>query len=396
MFCPKCGMQNADGAGFCGRCGAPLTAANPNAARPAQPAAPVQPQVQPVPAPAPVQPAQQVPRSSHPVLNEVKTLGASPLFLVAVIALSASLLFNLIQLFTGNTFIVNWTIGILGLEDLYSSSSSFLGSMVSYAMGELFEVLEVVDVVATVFGVIGLIPTILMAVGLWLTWAAANDRTSGGMRTNGLSMVKIGAIVKIVTTLIGNGVMAIFALVMAVACGESYYFEDATPMFVFMMLALLAGIAVTIVYAILIVKSAKAVQDTANTGVPSNKVSAVLPVFLFIMALVNLIMMFIAAGGFVGVVTTLALVASYVLLGIVLMNYRTKMLALMPAYAPQQPVYARPVAQPMQQAVPVQQPVQVAVPAQPVAAPAKVFCAHCGQPGTADQVVCPNCGTPRK
>lgn len=62
-FCPKCGVQVADGSTFCPACGASLNAANQPGAAPQQPVqgAPVPPQGIPVPPPMPQQPYPMVP-----------------------------------------------------------------------------------------------------------------------------------------------------------------------------------------------------------------------------------------------------------------------------------------------------------------------------------------------
>ena len=67
MFCPKCGTNNADGAGFCAGCGSPLTPA----VNPVQAAVPV------APAPAPVYTPQPAPQPA-PVYNQTPITPVPP------------------------------------------------------------------------------------------------------------------------------------------------------------------------------------------------------------------------------------------------------------------------------------------------------------------------------
>ena len=116
--CPKCGKMLNDSMAFCTQCGTPLA----NAA--AQPAP--QPPQQPVwPA---SQPTQSAPRfaqqhyyaPANPVLNTVKQMATSPLFLAATAAQSGMVLFNIIASMAG-------TSGLLGTVGTYLSMILGLG-----------------------------------------------------------------------------------------------------------------------------------------------------------------------------------------------------------------------------------------------------------------------------
>lgn len=391
MICSKCGNYTPDGFNVCSVCGALLEAPTPQqpvqqqpVQQPVQPAAPVAP-----PPVAYVAPPVNSPLSTHPVLNTLKTLGSSPLLLVAIIAFSAALVFSLINAF------------VTPAIDLSALGLSGLG----YAAYELREVLDILNTVIIVFTVIGMIPSILMALGMWLTYAAASNRQDNGMKTTGLTLVQTGTIITMVTTILLLGILSIVALVLAAAASEVYYMEDTVPLFIGLFFGLLIGLALCIVYYVFVLNAIKSVKTTAKTGVPTIKAIMFVAVLAIIGGAGNFISVF-SADGVVGVISSLLSATANILFGVVLLSYRSKMQAMAPAQ-PLQPVYqqpvqvAQPVYQPVQQPVyqpPVQatQPVQVAAPVATAPAPtATAYCTGCGQALAADQVFCPNCGAKR-
>ena len=104
MFCPKCGTNNADGAGFCAGCGTPLTPA----VNPVQAAAPV------APAPAPVytpQPAQQPVYNQSPITPiPPQTSGTNGLCLAGFITSLVSVVL------AGTTALISLILSIIGLS----------------------------------------------------------------------------------------------------------------------------------------------------------------------------------------------------------------------------------------------------------------------------------------
>ena len=162
--CPKCGKMLNDSMAFCTQCGTPLA----NAA--AQPAP--QPPQQPVWSAS--QPTQSAPRfaqqptqqhyyaPANPVLNTVKQMATSPLFLAATAAQSGMVLFNIIASMAG-------TSGLLGTVGTYLSMILRLGGYSSREASGLLDGIGSLFTGASLGAtLVGQCPAILIAVGLWL------------------------------------------------------------------------------------------------------------------------------------------------------------------------------------------------------------------------------------
>ncbi len=335
MFCPKCGMQNAENNQFCRSCGAALvTQPVSQEGTPQNTAYPEQEYQYEVPQPTPQpvyreeapqnamyqnQPYQftvsppkpKAPYSRNPVLNAVKTLGASPLFLVAAIAFTACLLFQF-------------------LAALSITSSGILGTIYSYAetMGlsyYLDEAYGAVQGAATAFTILGMIPSILVAVGIWMTFTSAINRTSDGMKASGLTIIKVVNVIQMVSFNILLGILEIVLIAATAEVADSYMAEGATTVFVVMIL-LVAGIDVFLnLYYGKLIKTVNAMKMTIYSGNPSLNVSSFVAVMCFISAFFSLFGLF-GAGGFFGVMQVLAAITASVCFGVFLFRYKNKML----------------------------------------------------------------------
>ena len=181
MFCPQCGQPYAEGMRFCEHCGATLP----------PPAAPggVAPQAgmpgQPLPA-----------QRSGPVsvLELLRRLATSPLYLTGAIAYTCFILFNLVSATSGST-----------LERLMDQYLSLLFRYGNMGMGELGEALDQLNSVMPLMrgatlgtALVGQIPAILIAVGLWMLFASAKNRTGEPLKATGLTIIKVITIINLV------------------------------------------------------------------------------------------------------------------------------------------------------------------------------------------------------
>lgn len=260
MFCKQCGTENTEGAVFCKNCGINLSA-------PVQQSAPVY--VAP-------QPDIKAPRSSNPVLNVVKNIAASPLFLVAAIAFSLQIL---------ATILSSATAGALLEGAIYELLSEF-GGMDFY---ELYEIMETISRIGSapfvICTIIGLIPSMLICAGLWMTYGAGVSRASDSMKTSGLTMIKVITIIELVWSCVVLGVVDILLIITIIAAASVEYMAGAlVALCVFAFIIINAVVALNIVYYAKIVKSINTVKGTILTGRPSNALSGFVAVWSFIMA----------------------------------------------------------------------------------------------------------------
>ena len=313
MFCSKCGIENTEGAAFCKNCGNRLGVAPAPEAAPAAQEAPV------YTAPAPVV---KPPLSSHPVLNAVKKIASSPLFLVAVIAYSAQLLFSLINLFKGGNAILSMIYRILDM----------MGGNVPY---EFYEIIDRIAYIGRapviIFGFLGLIPTMLICAGLWMTYASAQSRMSNGMKTAGLTMIKVLTIIQLIGSCIAVVVIELLLLIAVIGIAATEYAPGAAiAVMVFVVLVVAASYTLQIIYSAKIIKSLNAAKNTIMTGVPAAKASAFVAIWAFISAfgaLFSLVTSFLSSA---------AAITSLVCFGILVFKYNNSMRAIAaPSVTPQ-------------------------------------------------------------
>ncbi len=305
MFCPQCGSQNAPECAFCSACGASL------ADQPAEQAAPQPVQEPPVQTYTPPQP--KTPLSNHPVLNAVKTLGTSPVLLVAIVAFTAALLFQLFAAMSVTTS------GVLGMLYDYAELLD-----VEELVGMYFDIIQRTTVVMTI---IGMIPSILIAVGLWLTYTSARNRSMDGMKTSGLTIIKVINVIQMVLYNILMGLIALFLLIAAINAADSYYASTSeTVLVVFLVLVLGIDVFVNLYYG-KIIQTINTMKATIYMATPSYKVSSFVAVMCFISAFFSLFGLF-SASGFFGVMQVLAAVTASSCFGAFLFQYKHKMMAL--------------------------------------------------------------------
>lgn len=322
MICSHCGQQNRDGSAFCVYCGTAFQPAQPMPVQPVQP--------QPPYGYAPVQPR-------HPVIEAVRSVAASPLYLVAVIAFTVALVFS-----------------VLGAGESASAMYDMLGELsMDMDMGEFMPdyASSAYSVGAAVGGIFGSIPNILLVVGLWMIYAAAK-KNEPGISSGGFTLVWVMQVIGLVGVCVAAGLVALVLLIALLVSGLSVVdIPDADGTIALVLIAVVAVLfaaimAFAIVYRVKTMKMVGAVRQTLSTGIPSDKISMLVVVLCF------------AGGGMAGlsalgslaslaVMTALSTAASAVasiLFGVVALRYRDTMRQLMyPAsatYVAPQPDFA--------------------------------------------------------
>lgn len=301
MFCKQCGTENAEGSAFCKNCGINLSQPAPVYAAPTKVAKP--------------------PLSSHPVLNAVKSMASSPLFLVAIIAYSVQIL---------GTIMGSTKIGVQVEMLLYDILGRFGGAL-PYEIYEFVDGISRIGDIPYILGtLIGLIPAILICVGLWITYSSARNRMSNGMKTSGLTMIKVITIIQLVYSCILLALVELLLfLAVIIVAAEAYAPGVAIAILVFAVIVFAAAFVLEIIYLAKVIKSLNAAKRTITTGVPSGSASTFVAVWAFISA-ASLLFSLLA-----NFLTSAAQMTSLICFGILIFKYNEKMRALM--YAPQTP-----------------------------------------------------------
>lgn len=306
MFCPKCGTQNSDNSTFCQNCGAALKqeAAAINTV-PAQP----QPDAQ-----AYNRASQKPLRSPYPAINILKNLGTSPVFLFAVIAFTVSLIFSIFASFQTASSITDIVYQFSYQFDISFDYSQYLDNIESLSYASI---------------IIGMIPKIVAAVGLWLIFAAAAEKTSGGrMSTVGLTIMKVLQIIFLVLVCLFAALFLflIASVIVQLSVASRYTYEYGYSLIIVITAAVFvcAIIALYIVYLSKVITTINTAKKVAVTGIANNKVSIFVAVFNFVMAGLSLLTL-VNAYSFSNIIAVLGEIASLICFGVVIFNYKSAM-----------------------------------------------------------------------
>ena len=307
MICPKCGRVVPDGVPC--SCGAPLL-------------------------------------SSNPAVNLLKTVGSSPKFLTAAILYSVAVLFSLVAAFAPNDLVY---------ELYYYGANAGVDPDIFYPMMDVLESSSVVGVV------LSSLPSILMAVGMWLFFVSSRNTQTGNVSTVGLTICKVLSYISLVLLCLAAFLLVILGIILVFAITANsdiaYYGAGsvvAAASVVGFLLAIVAAVlGLFIALEVSVIRTINRIKNTALNGVPDNRISGFLTGMLMVFGILG------ALGGVISLagspltgLGSLAASVAMILMSLVLSEYRNKMTVLV--FPPVQPVY--PQNMPPYGSVPPQQP----------------------------------------
>lgn len=260
-------------------------------------------------------------------LGVMKKACSSPAALVAVIAYTAAALFNLFSAIGGSSGILGYLYRIADALDVDLDYFYYASRGVSVAVG-----------------IIGMIPTVLTAVGLWITFASAANKMTAGMKTGGLTLVKVILIINFVFICIAFAAVEVVLSVAAASFSDSYFDSSVVGIMVGVIIGIAVGMTPVILLYVKAVKTVNTMSLTARTGYPSDKVSVFVAVMAFIMGGFKLILLFVSSG-VLAKLSGLCSVTASIAFGVFLISYRGKMKAAVSNIGYEnvrQPVYAQP------------------------------------------------------
>lgn len=319
MFCPQCGQPYAEGMRFCEHCGATLPT-------PATPAG----------APQPGMPGQPSPT---PVMDLLRRLATSPLYLTGAIAYTCLILFNVLSAMSGST-LEKLTDQYLSLLFRYDMSMGELGE----ALDQLNRVMPLMRSATLGTALVGQIPAILIAVGLWMLFASAKNSSGEPLKATGLTIIKVITIINLVVVSLA-ALLLLVVLFLLMAALASY--EDAVvPAFVAVIVLVAAIFALAILFYVKLATTIHTIQTSIRTGSASDRVSVYVAV-ISILGGAGSLLGILGAGGLSGMLAMLAAAVASFCYGIFLFRYRKEMrLAMGGQYLPatdyNQPVYVSP------------------------------------------------------
>lgn len=352
MYCPRCGHPNEEGMRFCEQCGEPLA----EAVQAAQP---------------PRMAYAAWGQEENAVVHALKKLALSPVCLTGIIAYTCRILFLLASSFTGNQLLNN----LLS----YASTMAALtgeGYELSQALYGMAPVLRGSIGIGTL---IGLIPTILVAVGMWMTVAMAADKTGKPMKTSGLTMIRVIVIIQLIAISFLALIAELLLVLLAVAIGQEV--SGAAPVLVAVILLVTILFIVDILYFVKLTGTIGTMCKTIRSQMPLDKISAYVAVVAIIGGVCSVLSL-LTAGGILSALSAVCGAVTSIAFGVFLFQYKAQMRALMAgghhpvaAAAVQTPVNMQepapaPVPQPAAPVVPAAQPAEPVFPAAQPAVPA--------------------------
>lgn len=286
MFCEKCGKQNPENAAFCSNCGASMATQSVNEQ-------PTQQQT--------YQQTQKV-YSPNPVINTIKKVASSGVSLAAIICLTVCLAMSFIGVFS-----------IAGSFDAVVETLEMFDF--DYREIEMFDtIMDVVESTTIVSGIIALIPVIIVVIGFWLIFTSARDTNNQGMKTAGLTVLKVMSIIQLVFFCIGMGLIMILLLIATFAVLVE---STAVGGIMFVIMLLVAGIfVVELLMYVKAISTINTIKASLQSGNNIAKISMYLIVMLYIMGVIN-ILSFSFAGILQGV--------AYILFGVALNSLKNEL-----------------------------------------------------------------------
>lgn len=299
MFCPKCGKPCAEGMRFCQYCGAPLesTASPESAAAPSY-----------NPAPIPV--------AENPTLHAIRQMARSPLYLVGAIGYACMILFALSASLSGGT--------LGGLTQYLSLISRLGGSSyeLNYLLGEFYDLMPVLQGVSFATTILTQLPAILVAVGIWMMFASAVDRSGAPLKTAGLTMIRVVEIVVMVCQCVL--LVAVEGLIILVMVAVGRYDDSATPLFVVLMLVCAFIMGLSILYYAKLVQTIGMMRSSIRYGQPSARVSVYVAVLTIIGGGASVLSL-LQFGSVFSTLSSLSAAVAEIGYGIFLFQYRSRM-----------------------------------------------------------------------
>ncbi|MCD7889032.1 MAG: zinc ribbon domain-containing protein [Oscillospiraceae bacterium] len=241
MFCSKCGTKNPDNANFCQGCGSPLN--NPSQDTSASGYAGGYAYThQSAPSPNPNTTVYSEPSPESP-LAALRKVASSGLFRFTAFAFCSLILSNILAMFDTSYFWGIYTEIFNNIDpDMVSEASRFLGSF------------------SLVTAIFSQLPNILIAVGLWMTYATAASKKGERFNTAGLTMIKVIYVIELVLMCI---LLALMMVVMLIATLSTDNSSDA--MIVFLgVLFLDVFFGVIIFWLAMIIKSLNAAKKAST------------------------------------------------------------------------------------------------------------------------------------
>ena len=297
MYCTSCGINNEDGVEFCVNCGAKLeqsvttapVAETPTAAdllvespEGGQQGDTAQ-TAQPVPPPAPIY----MPPTYNAVIGTIKQMGSSGKFLAMAILYSA----------------------VAGLSVFSSLISGFIIPTV-YSLSPNYGE-ELAESFAGSFLPFPSVTTILIIIGLWLTYAACK-KPENAVKTGGLIVLKVASIIELVGVCLEAASIGIILLLVNVIPELKALLNELndefnpigasiniTQILTLAGAVLVAILAFAIFYCVKKLQTVNAVLDSVKTGIPSQKASSFFGVMQYISgALLTVFGLVVIVGGF--------------------------------------------------------------------------------------------------
>ena len=288
--------------------------------------------------------------------NSVKRMISSPLFLTGAIGYSTYVLFQLLSGIGGIG--IGDQIRRLLQQSMYNADMEYYQTYINgYIMGQFL---------------VQLIPLILIAVGIWMTFASAKAENHFVIKTSGVSLIYVITIIQFVC-------FCVFVLILEILCmciladgGMWLEYSDVgftiKGLLILVMVVSAIIAVIRIIYYVKLCSMIQRMKRTAITGIPDCRISLFVELYCYLAGGVEVISAFVSLSylSVYGFLASAGLATANIAFGIFLRKYRDNMKIMENAgvnqQAAQQPAYQQAVQQPAYQQFS-QQPYQISQPA---------------------------------
>ena len=313
MYCEKCGFQSDDKMLFCQNCGNPLRkpAGGPGMNPAGGPARTMAGGPARAAAGGPGRGAMGIGAGTGGTLDALRQLILSPLYLVAVIALTAQIVLSIIVAAQGYSRYAALIYSLLDAMDVPYYYSSDLNQM-----------LATMNKSSGISAVFANLPVIVIAAGLWILYANARN-SMRRMETTGLTMAHVVVIIQMILYGLGLAGGVILTLVAGAAIGELGDINPAGIIIVLLLMIAVSGFLVFFYYTRILrmLTSAKDIIMTGNKTYPASMFVIVLTFiaggFQCISALGAI------AGGFMSFLSQAAVATASIAFGLLMLRFNT-------------------------------------------------------------------------